>query len=63
MDWNEYIIDEKLKYILEKLDLKFKQLGQPLRLIISGSLNGPSVSKLMEIIGKDLSLKKINQNW
>ena len=29
MDWNEYIIDEKLKYILEKLDLKFKQLGQP----------------------------------
>ena len=33
VDWNEYIIDEKLNYILDKLDLKFKQLGQPLRLI------------------------------
>ena len=55
--WNEYIIDEKLKYILEKLDLKFKQLGQPLRLIISGNINGPSVSKLMEIIGKEHSLE------
>ena len=62
MDWNEYIIDEKLKYILEKLDLKFKQLGQPFSFDHLRSLNGPSVSKL-EIIGKDLSFKKINQNW
>ena len=50
--WNEYIIDEKLKFILDKLNLKFKQLGQPLRLILSGNLDGPSVAKLMEIIGK-----------
>ncbi|MBD22396.1 MAG: glutamate--tRNA ligase [Alphaproteobacteria bacterium] len=63
VEWNEYIIEEKLKYILEKLDLKFKQLGQPLRLLLSGSLNGPSISKLMEIIGKDLSLEKLNHNW
>ena len=52
VDWNEYIIGEKIKYILDKLELKFKQLGQPLRLILSGSKDGPSVSKLMEIIGR-----------
>ena len=63
VDWNEYIIDEKIKYILNKLDLKFKQLGQPLRLILSGSSDGPSVSKLMEIIGKDQSLDKLKHNW
>ena len=63
VDWNEYIIDEKIKYILNKLDLKFKQLGQPLRLILSGSSDGPSVSKLMEIIGKDQSLEKLQHNW
>ena len=63
VDWNEYIIDEKIKYILNKLDLKFKQLGQPLRLILSGSSDGPSVSKLMEIIGKDQSLEKLKHNW
>ena len=44
VDWNEYIIDEKIKIILNKLDLKFKQLGQPLRLILSGSSDGPSIS-------------------
>jgi glutamyl-tRNA synthetase len=63
VDWNEYIIDEKIKIILNKLDLKFKQLGQPLRLILSGSSDGPSVSKLMEIIGKDQSLEKLKHNW
>ncbi len=63
VDWNEYIIGEKIKYILDKLELKFKQLGQPLRLILSGSKDGPSVSKLMEIIGKNFSLEKLNQNW
>ena len=61
--WNEYIIDDKLKFILDKLDLKFKQLGQPLRLILSGNLDGPSVAKLMEIIGKKVSLEKLNHNW
>ena len=63
VDWNEYIIDEKIKIILNKLDLKFKQLGQPLRLIISGSSDGPSISKLMEIIGKNQSLEKLKHNW
>jgi len=63
VDWNEYIIDEKIKIILNKLDLKFKQLGQPLRLILSGSLDGPSISKLMEIIGKNQSLEKLKHNW
>ena len=63
VDWNEYIIDEKIKIILNKLDLKFKQLGQPLRLILSGSSDGPSISKLMEIIGKDQSLEKLKHNW
>ena len=62
MEWNEYIIDEKLNYILEKLDLKFKQLGQPLRLIISGNINGPSVSKLMEILGKRALFRKAKPN-
>ena len=63
VDWNEYIIDEKIKIILNKLDLKFKQLGQPLRLILSGSSDGPSISKLMEIIGKGQSLEKLKHNW
>ena len=40
MDWNEYIIGEKINYIIDKLELKFKQLGQPLRLILSDAKVG-----------------------
>jgi glutamyl-tRNA synthetase len=46
-EWNEYIIDQKLKDILNKLEIKFKELGQPLRLLLTNSLNGPSVAKIM----------------
>ena len=61
-EWNEYIIDQKLKDILNKLEIKFKELGQPIRLLLTNSLNGPSVAKVMEIIGKELSLNKLDQS-
>ena len=61
-EWNEYIIDQKLKDILNKLEIKFKELGQPIRLLLTNSLNGPSVAKIMEIIGKELSLNKLDQS-
>ena len=61
-EWNEYIIDQKLKDILNKLEIKFKELGQPMRLLLTNSLNGPSVAKVMEIIGKELSLNKLDQS-
>jgi len=61
-EWNEYIIDQKLKYILNKLEIKFKELGQPLRLLLTNNLDGPSVAKVMEIIGKELSLEKLDQS-
>ena len=62
-EWNEYIIDQKLKDILNRLEIKFKELGQPLRLLLTNNLNGPSVAKIMEIIGKDLSLEKLKKIW
>ena len=61
-EWNEYIIDQKLKDILNKLEIKFKELGQPIRLLLTNSLNGPSVAKVMEIIGKEISLNKLDQS-
>ena len=50
------------RYNRETLEIKFKELGQPIRLLLTNSLNGPSVAKVMEIIGKELSLNKLNQS-
>ncbi len=61
--WDDYILEDAIKEIIESMSLKFKDLGQPLRLVLFGTMNGPSVAKVMEIIGKDSTLKKIATNW
>ena len=61
--WDDYILENAIKEIVENMSLKFKDLGQPLRLVLFGTMNGPSVAKVMEIIGKDSTLKKIFTNW
>ncbi len=62
-NWDEKEIGLKLNEITKKLKIGFKELAQPLRLCLLGSLNGPSVSSILEIIGKEISLKKILTNW
>ncbi len=61
--WDDYILENVIKEIINNMGLKFKDLGQPLRLILFGTINGPSVSKVMEIIGKKTTLRKIKINW
>ena len=61
--WDDYILENVIKEIIENMNVKFKDLGQPLRLALFGTVNGPSVSKVMKIIGKELTLKKIQINW
>ncbi len=61
--WDDYILEGVIKDVIENMNLKFKDLGQPLRLVLFGTMNGPSVSKVMEIIGKESTLKKIKANW
>ena len=61
--WDDYILENAIKEIIESMNLKFKDLGQPLRLVLFGTMNGPSIAKVMGIIGKELTLKKIKINW
>ena len=61
--WDDYILEDAIKEIIDSMSLKFKDIGQPMRLILFGTLNGPSISKVMEIIGKESTLNKIKTNW
>ena len=56
--WDDYILENVIKEIIESMSLKFKDLGQPLRLVLLGTINGPSIVKIMKIIGKESTLKK-----
>ncbi|MCI5071967.1 glutamate--tRNA ligase [bacterium] len=49
------IFDETLK----ELDIKFKFLGQPLRIALTGSPYSPGIMEIVEILGKDRSLQRL----
>ena len=60
--WDDYILENAIKDIIKNMNLKFKDLGQPLRLVLLGTMNGPSLTKIMKVIGKEATLKKIKTN-
>ena len=50
---------EDCKKYCEENNLKFPDLGKPLRLMLTGKENAPSISELLYILGKETSLKRI----
>jgi glutamyl-tRNA synthetase len=57
---NQQNLENDLKSFLSSKNLKFPQLGKPLRLILSGRQNAPSISQLLFFLGEEESLKRIN---
>ena len=54
-------IETFLKNFLELNNLKFPQLGKPLRIILTGKSDAPSISDLLYLIGKDTCLERIQK--
>ena len=60
-EWDEFNIENKIKEVIEYYQTDFKSIGQPLRLLITGSLFGPSLSKIIKILGLQNTIKRINR--
>ena len=59
IDFEKNTIEEFIKKFLTENNLKFPDLGKPLRLMLTGKENAPSISELLYILGKETSLKRI----
>ena len=59
IDFEKNKIENFIKGFLRAKDLKFPELGKPLRVILTGKENAPSISDLLFILGKEKSLKRI----
>ena len=57
-DSHETLEADVKKYIKDN-DLKFPQIGKPLRIILSGRENAPSISELIYLLGKEETNKRI----
>ncbi len=46
-------LEGDIKNYIKDNDLKFPQIGKPLRIILSGRENAPSISELIYLLGKE----------
>lgn len=61
IEWNSDNVEKVINEVIVKEELTFKKIAQPLRLIITGCTFGPSIFKIIEILGNKETLKRIKK--
>ncbi len=61
IEWNELNIENTIKDVIESHKTNFKSIGQPLRLLVTGSLFGPSLFKIIKILGNKKIIQRLNR--
>ena len=59
--WDEGSIEAKVREIAAQLNIKGKQIIHPTRAALSGKTVGPSLFALMEVLGKDKNIKRLEK--
>ena len=59
--WNEENIESGVREVAKTLQLKGKHIIHPTRVSLSGKKVGPSLFALMEVLGKDTNINRINK--
>ena len=55
-----YLLEEAVKQYMETKSLGFGQVMPPLRLALVGELKGPHVFDIIEVIGKEDTLRRLD---
>ena len=57
--WDEQSLEEKLKSFMEENEYGFGKVMKPIRFSISGTVNGPSLFSILNLLGKETVLRRI----
>lgn len=60
-DWRAEAIHHVVESTVEKLEVGFGKVGQPLRLAVTGTGNSPSIDITLELLGKEKTLARIDK--
>ena len=60
IEWDKEILEEEIRTFVNNKDIKFILFGKPMRLLLTNQENGPSISDILYILGKKISIKRIN---
>lgn len=61
VEWNKAAISTAMKAVLAQHGLKMPQLAMPLRLLLTGQLQTPSIDAVIELFGRDVVLARLAQ--
>jgi len=50
----------QMETLVAEMEIGFGKIGMPLRVALLGEMSGPGLDSVMAIIGKDETLKRIN---
>ncbi|MBR7799504.1 glutamate--tRNA ligase [Undibacterium fentianense] len=62
VEWSKSAISASMKEVLAKHGLKMPQLAMPLRLLLTGQLQTPSIDAVIELFGRDVVLQRLQKN-
>ncbi|MDC0498877.1 glutamate--tRNA ligase, partial [Alphaproteobacteria bacterium] len=60
-NWEYDVINSEIKDFLKQNNLKFPIIGKPVRFLLTNNYNGPSITDVFMILGKEQSIKRINK--
>ena len=60
-DFNRETVHDVLQRYVQEAGIKFKAVGPAMRVALVGAMSGPDIAAVMEIIGKDDSLDRIDR--
>ncbi|MFZ6755152.1 glutamate--tRNA ligase [Undibacterium sp. Dicai25W] len=60
VEWNKAALSVALKQVLADHGLKMPQLAMPLRLLLTGQLQTPSIDAVVELFGREVVLQRLN---
>jgi len=60
-DWRAEAIHQVVESTVEKLEVGFGKVGQPLRLAVTGHGKSPSIDVTLELLGKEKTLARLQQ--
>lgn len=60
-DWKEENIESEVREMANQLNLKGKQIIHPTRVSLSGKTIGPGLFSLMEALGKEINIKRLEK--
>ena len=58
--WNSEYLNNFINTYCKKNNLKFRDIGVPLRIALTGSTSSPSIVHIMEILGEEKTLDRLN---